>query len=97
VTLANTGTATAAAFDVTGELGYTYTIALPSSSITLVDPVTTANNMTIDTFDSDPLTTGVLTSGTQRVNVGAILNVAGGQAAGFYKNTTDLTVTVNYN
>ena len=94
---ANTGTVTAAAFDVTGEADYTYTIALPSSAITLVDGAGTPNEMTVGTFVSDPLTTGALTSGAQTVNVGAILNVAGGQAAGVYTNTTDLTVTVNYN
>jgi len=48
-------------------------------------------------FVSDPLTTGTLTGGAQTVNVGATLNVEGGQAAGVYTNTTDLTVTVNYN
>jgi hypothetical protein len=53
--------------------------------------------MTVGTFVSDPLTTGTLTGGAQTVNVGATLNVEGGQAAGVYTNTTDLTVTVNYN
>ena len=94
---ANTGTVTAAAFNVTGEADYTYTIALPSSPITLSDVVTASNQMTVGTFVSDPLTTGTLTGGAQTVNVGATLNVEGGQAAGVYKNTTDLTVTVNYN
>jgi hypothetical protein len=94
---AKTGTVTAAAFDVTGEADYTYTIAIPSSAITLVDGAGTPNEMTVDTFVSDPLTIGALTSGAQTVNVGATLNVAGGQAAGVYTNTTDLTVTVNYN
>jgi hypothetical protein len=93
----NTGTVTAAAFDVTGEANYTYTIGLPSSAITLQDGEGTPNEMTVGTFVSDPLTTGALTSGAQTVSVGATLNVAGGQAAGVYTNTTDLTVTVNYN
>jgi hypothetical protein len=94
---ANTGTVTAAAFAVTGEADYTYTIALPSGAITLEDGAGTPNQMTVGTFVSDPLTTGALTSGAQTVNVGATLNVAGGQIAGTYTNTTDLTVTVNYN
>jgi hypothetical protein len=94
---ANTGIVTAAAFDVTGETNYTYTITLPSGAITLLDGAGTPNEMTVDTFVSDPDTSGQLTSGAQTVNVGATLNVAGGQAAGTYTNTTDLIVTVNYN
>jgi len=94
---ADTGTVAAAAFDVTGEADYTYTIALPSGAITLQDDAGTPNEMTVDTFVSDPDTTGALTSGAQTVNVGATLNVAGGQTAGVYTNTTNLTVTVNYN
>jgi hypothetical protein len=93
---ANTGTVTAAAFDVTGEGAYTYTITLPSSAIILSD-AGAANQMTVGTFISNPATTGALTSGAQTVNVGATLNVAGGQVAGVYTNASDLTVTVNYN
>jgi hypothetical protein len=94
---ANTGTVTAAAFDVTGESDYTYTITLPSTAITLQDDAGTPNEMTVGTFVSDPLTTGALVSGAQTVNVGAILTVDGSQEPGVYTNTTDLTVTVNYN
>jgi hypothetical protein len=95
---ANTGTlaVTAAAFNVTGEADFTYTIALPNSAITLTEDGGT-HVMTVGTFVSDPLTTGALTSGAQTVSVGATLTVAGLQAAGNYTNTTDLTVTVNYN
>jgi hypothetical protein len=92
---ANTGTVTAAAFAVTGESNYTYTIGLPSGPITLQDDGA-ANTMTVGTFISDP-TTGALTSGVQTVNVGATLTVDGSQEPGVYTNTTDLTVTVNYN
>jgi len=90
-----TGTVTAAAFDVTGEAGYTYSITLPASAITLTDDTT--NTMTVDTFTSTPTPTGTLTSGAETVNVGATLNLTGSQIAGTYTNTTDLTVTVNYN
>jgi hypothetical protein len=93
---AQTGTVTAAAFDVSGEADYTYTITLPSSAITLEDEEA-ANTMTVGTFISDPLTTGALVSGAQTVNVGATLNVDGSQEPGVYTNTSDLTVTVNYN
>ena len=91
-----TGTVAAAAFDVTGEAGYTYAITLPST-ITLSDAAATPNTMTVDTFTSTPATTGTLTAGAETVNVGATLNVGGSQVAGTYTNATDLTVTVNYN
>lgn len=91
------GTVAAAAFDVTGEAGYTYAITLPSSAITLSDTATTPNTMTVGTFTSSPSTTGTLTAGAETVNVGATLNVGASQVAGTYTNTTDLTVTVNYN
>ena len=93
---AQTGTVTAAAFDVSGEADYTYTITLPSSAITLQDEEE-ANTMTVGTFISDPSSSGQLDSGAQTVNVGATLNVDGSQEPGVYTNTSDLTVTVNYN
>lgn len=92
-----TGTVTAAAFSVTGEAGYTYAITLPASAITLSDTATTPNTMTVGTFTSTPSATGTLTAGAETVNVGATLNVGASQVAGTYTNTTDLTVTVNYN
>jgi hypothetical protein len=94
---ADTGTVTAATFNVTGEANYTYTIALSVGAITLKDGSGTPNEMTVDTFVSNPDATGALTSGAQIINMGATLNVAGGQVAGVYTNGGDLTVTVNYN
>ncbi|MEC3966257.1 DUF4402 domain-containing protein [Flagellimonas halotolerans] len=91
---ATTGTVNAAAFNITGEAGYTYSITLPSS-ITLNDGG--VNTMTVDTFTSTPSGTGTLTAGAETVNVGATLNLAAAQASGTYSNTSDLTVTVNYN
>jgi hypothetical protein len=93
----NTGTVTAAAFEVTGEANYTYTIALTMGTIILQDDSGTPNQMTVDSFVSNPHATGALTSGVQRINMGATLNVAGGQAVGVYRNSGGLTVTVNYN
>ncbi|MEX0273895.1 MAG: DUF4402 domain-containing protein [Flavobacteriaceae bacterium] len=90
-----TGTVSAASFNVTGESGYTYSISLPGSAITLNDGG--SNNMTIDTFTSSPSSTGTLTGGSETLNVGATLNLAAGQASGTYTSTTDITVTVNYN
>jgi hypothetical protein len=93
---ASVGTRSAAAFNVTGETDYTYTIGLPSGPITLTD-TETSSEMTVGTFVSDPSTEGTLSGGAQTVNVGATLNVGASQAAGDYINTTELTVTVNYN
>jgi hypothetical protein len=92
----NAGTISAAAFNVSGEGAYTYTITLPST-VSLSDSASPANTMSIGTFVSAPLTTGALTSGAQTVSVGATLTVVGGQEPGVYTNTSDLTVTVNYN
>jgi hypothetical protein len=93
----NTGTITAAAFEVTGEANYTYTIELTIGAIILQDDAGTQNQMTVDNFVSNPDATGALTSGVQTINMGATLNVADGQAAGVYRNSGGLTVTVNYN
>jgi hypothetical protein len=93
----NTGTITAAAFDVTGETGYTYSITLPDGDEITLSDEDASNTMIVDNFVSDPSESGQLSGGTQTISVGAILNVDGGQAAGTYTNETDLTVTVNYN
>jgi hypothetical protein len=87
------GTPTAAQFSVTGEGTSTFDISLPSS-ITLT---TGTDNLTVDNFVSNPATTGTLTAGAATVKVGATLNVPANAPAGTYTNTTDLTVTVNYN
>ena len=87
------GTATAAQFSVTGEGTRTFSISLPSS-ITLTDGT---NNLTVDNFTSNTSGTGTLAAGTATVKVGATLNVPANATAATYTNTTDLTVTVNYN
>ena len=84
----------AASFTVTGTDTYTYAITLPSGATTVSNG---ANSMTVDTWTSTPTPTGVLTGGSQTLNVGATLNVAGSQAAGVYTSLTPFTVTVNYN
>jgi len=90
-----TGTFTAAKFVVTGLGNSTYSISLPAAPISLSDGA--SHTMAVGTFTSTPSTTGALTAGTQDVYVGVTLTVAGLQAAGLYTNSTDLTVTVNYN
>lgn len=95
VTLPTTaGTVAAASFTVTGTDGYTYAITLPSSAVTLTS---NGNTMTATAFTSDPIGTGLLTAGTQTLNVGATLNVTAAQPAGVYVTGTPFTVTVNYN
>jgi hypothetical protein len=88
------GTVAAASFTVTGLGTSTYSISLPSS-ITLNG--TPSGTMTVNNFTSTPSGTGALTAGSQTVLVGATLDVGAAQAAGSYTNTTDMTVTVNYN
>lgn len=90
-----TGTVAAASFNVTGAANYTYAITLPAAATTITSG---ANTMTVDTWTSTPSGTGTLSgAGTQTLNVGATLNVAGSQAAGTYVSGTPFTVTVNYN
>jgi hypothetical protein len=88
------GTVTAASFAVTGLGTSTYAITLPGS-ITLNG--TPSGTMTLGTFVSTPSGTGVLSAGAQTLLVGGTLIVGAGQAAGVYTNTTNMTVTVNYN
>ena len=89
------GTVAAASFNVTGANNYTYTITLPSTAL----PITSgANTMSVNSFTSNPATTGTLSAtGSQTLNVGATLNVSASQAAGSYTSVTPFTVTVNYN
>jgi hypothetical protein len=91
---ATVGTVSAASFTVTGTAGYTYSITLPGAPTTITSG---GNNMTVDTFTSNPTPTGTLTGGTSTLTVGATLNVGASQAAGVYVSGTPFTVTVNYN
>jgi hypothetical protein len=85
-----TGTVTAASFGVTGLATATFAITLPGS-ITITDGT---NNMTVDTFTSNPSVTGTVPA---TLTVGATLNVSGGQVPGVYTTASPFTVTVNYN
>jgi hypothetical protein len=97
VTLPNIkGTVAAAQFTVSGLAGSTYSITLPTTPLTITDPVST-KTMTVSNFTSNPTPTGILTGGSQTINVGATLNVAAAQTAGAYTNATGFAVTVNYN
>lgn len=89
-----TGSVKSAAFKVDGDGTRVFTIALPSSPITLSDGV--SGTMTVGTFVSTPATTGTLAGGTATVKVGATLNVNANQTPGIYTNASDLFVTVDY-
>jgi hypothetical protein len=88
------GTVTAASFAVTGLGTSTYAITLPGT-ITLNG--TPSGTMTLGNFASTPSGTGVLSAGAQTILVGGTLNVGAGQTAGVYTNSSNMTVTVNYN
>jgi len=91
---ATTGTVTTARFTVTGADGYTYAITLPSLPLTISSA---GNDMTVNAFTSTPDATGTLTGGSDILNVGATLTVAGSQPAGTYTSASPFSVTVNYN
>lgn len=90
----NPGTVTAAAFAITGQGSYTYGITLPSGSTAITGA---GSPMSVDTYISNPSSTGTLSSGAQTVNVGGTLHVAGNQTAGLYTLASGLTVSVFYN
>jgi hypothetical protein len=95
---AATGSPTAAAFAVSGEGSYAYTITLPPP-LTLTTAVTGAGTktMVVGTFESSIGTAGTLTGGSQNFTVGALLTVGSAQAVGTYINATGFNVIVNYN
>lgn len=88
------GTVTAASFNVTGSGTYTYAITLPTTDVTLSGPT---ESMILNNFTSTPAGTGALTAGAQTLNVGATLNVTGGQEVGSYTNANAVPVIVVYN
>jgi hypothetical protein len=92
---ANTGNPTAAVFAVSGEASFTYAITLPTDgTVTLSDGA--SHTMAVNTFTSNPGTTGTLSAGgTDTLNVGATLVVGDGQAPGSYTGTFNVTVAYN--
>lgn len=99
VTLHPSGTVSPATFDVTGEPGLTYTIAIAPATVNISNGATT---MSVSAFTSTPAVgvgSGLLdgTTGTETISVGALLTVGANQAPGTYTNATAFTVTINYN
>lgn len=87
------GTPTSAIFRVTGTGSESFSFSLPAS-ILLSDGAT--HTMLVDAFVHNA-PANIPGAGTVDINVGATLNVTGGQTPGTYTNTTTLTATVNYN
>lgn len=85
------GSASAAAFAVTGTGSAAYSITLPTS-VTLSSGTDT---MTVDAFSHDAGATPALSTGADSFNVGATLNVGASQPGGTYAGS--YTVSVSYN
>ncbi|NML38760.1 DUF4402 domain-containing protein [Chitinophaga sp. G-6-1-13] len=98
-TLSTTGTVTPAIFSVTGESGFTYAITLPLIPVVLNHTTLPGAFMLAAAFTSSPsvITGGVLTGGSQALNVGATLFVGPNQPSGLYTTNIPFPVTVNYN
>jgi len=92
------GTIAAASFTVEGLGSSTYSITLPTTHTIKNTTGSGAETMVVSTFLSDPGTSGTLSSeGSQTLNVGATLNVTGGQVPGVYVSEAPFEVKVNYN
>lgn len=91
---ATAGTVSAAAFNVTGTPGYTYTIVITGSPLTVTSG---GNTMTVTAFTNSPASPATLVAGNNALTVGATLNVGASQPFGTYVSGTPFTVTVNYN
>jgi hypothetical protein len=93
----NTGSSTwhPASVTFTGAANALYTITLPTSPITLTSTSSSTDTLTVGNFTSTPSGTGILTSGSATVNVGATLNVAKSQPQGTYNGTFKVTVAYN--
>lgn len=85
---------TTAVFTVTGEGTNSFSIAVPTSAITLSSGTA---SLTVDNFAADLGASSTLTAGSATIKVKATLNVPANAVAGTYTNASGLFVTVNYN
>jgi len=97
ISSAQAGTVQSAKFTITGQDGFTYTITLPQTDVTLVGPAG-SNDMTIDhtTFLSSIASPATFSGSSAVLYVGATLAVGADQDAGTYNSTSDFTITVDY-
>lgn len=82
----------AAIFAVSGANASSFAIVLPQSAVLTNSSGAT---LTVNQFVSTPSGIGVLTNGTQIVQVGATLTVAAQQVGGSYHGTFPVTVAYN--
>ena len=94
VALADNTSVSAAAFKVTGEEGFAFSITLPQKEFILGNG---NENMIIKDFTSSLAGGESVTGGSKVVRVGATLNIHANQSPGVYNSRTPMNVTVNYN
>lgn len=87
VTLVSGSTEAADAFSVAGDAGRAFSITSGTGSV--------ANGGTSMAFTTDAPTSGTLTGGAATFSVGGTLTVAGGEAAGTYTGSYNVTVAYN--
>lgn len=91
-------TPAAARFDVTGQAGLGYSIAITATALTSGGnsmAFTPVSDLTASAKTSGLVTTGTLTGGAQSIFVGGVLSVGADQAPGEYAGI--ITAVVNYN
>ena len=94
VELADDSMVSAAAFEVTGEEGFAFSITLPENDYVLTNG---SESMIIKDFTSSLAEGGSISGGSRTVRVGATLNVNPNQTPGVYNSPAPMNVTVNYN
>ncbi|GAB2769787.1 DUF4402 domain-containing protein [Salinimicrobium soli] len=94
VHLAAGGEVSAAAFEVTGQQGFSFSISLPEQDFILSNG---SDQLILKNFTSNLQEKGFLPGGVAQVKVGATLEVKGRQLPGNYTSQAPMAVTVNYN
>ncbi len=94
VSLSDNTAISAAAFEVTGEDGFSFSITLPQNEYKLSNG---SENMIIKDFTSSLADGGYVSGGSRIIKVGATLNVNPNQTPGVYNSQNPMNVTVNYN
>jgi len=87
VTLIGGSAEAADLFDVTGDANRSFAISTTAGSVT--------NGTDTMAFTTSAPASGTLASGTATFAVGGVLTVAGGESAGEYNGTYDVTVSYN--
>jgi len=90
-------TTSSAKFTVTGELTSSISVGFPTSAILLTNQTDHTTTLSLAPSAPSALTNAHLVAGTLDIYVGGVLSVPALTISGLYTNTTDLTLTVNYN